>query len=193
MPKSANATGEIMIDTLVLIIGDQGSGKSNQIRSLFDEAELHSVYGGYPKSANIRRNYAVHPDIDLLVRLSSWHERGETYAQVKADLKAGHTDPGRRYKVIAPAQVSATKLMAGEDLFIQLHSDFDIRRSYAVWLHPNVAGANPFAINPKLASFLSAKRSASALSIDSAALHPSAAPSANCINARLLADLLFRT
>lgn len=68
-----------MIDTLVLVIADQGAGKSNQIRSLFEEAELHGVYGGYPTSDNIRRNYAVHPDIDLLVRLSSWHERKETY------------------------------------------------------------------------------------------------------------------
>ncbi|MGH7028073.1 hypothetical protein [Brevundimonas sp.] len=183
-----------MIDTLVLVIADQGAGKSNQIRSVFEEAELHGAYGGYPTSANIRRNYAVHPDVDLLVRLSSWHERGESYAQVKADLKAGHVDPVRRYKVIAPAQVTATpKLMAGEDLFIRLHADFNIRRSYAVWLHPNVAGNNPFAISPSLASFLSANRSASALGIDSAALHPSASPAQNSINARLLGDLLFRT
>ncbi|MBX9616153.1 MAG: hypothetical protein K2X25_11210 [Caulobacteraceae bacterium] len=183
-----------MIDTLLLVIADQGSGKSNQIRSLFEEAELYSAYGGYPKSANIRRNYEVHPDVDLLVRLSSWHERGESYAQVKADLKAGHTDPKRRYKVIAPAQVSATsKLAAGEDLFIKLHTDFDIRRSYAVFLHPNVAGGPAFQVTSNLASFLSKTRSASALAIDSAALHPSASPAANSINARLLADLLFRT
>lgn len=183
-----------MIDTLLLVIADQGSGKSNQIRSLFEEAELHGAYGGYPKSANIRRNYPVHPDIDLLVRLSSWHERGETYTQVTADLKAGQIDPNRRYKVIAPAQVSATpKLLAGEDLFIKLHTDFAIRRSYAVFLHPNVAGGPAFKVSTNLASFLSKTRSASALAIDSLALHPSASPATNSINARLLADLLFRT
>lgn len=183
-----------MIDTLVLVIADQGSGKSNQIRSLFEEGELHAAYGGYPMSANIRRNYNVRPDVDLLVRLSSWHERDETYAQVKADIRASQTDPKRRFKVIAPAQVAATgKLMAGEDLFIRLHADFNIRRAYAIWLSPDVQGRTPFQISPTLAAFLSKTRSASALSIDSRALHPSAAPTQNSINARLLADLLFRT
>lgn len=184
----------MFIDTLVLIIADQGSGKSNQIRSVFEEGELYDAYNGYPLSDNIRRNYPVHSDIDLLVRLSSWHERGETYSQVKADLKAGHTDPKRRYKVIAPAQVTATKnLISGEDMFIKMHTDFDIRRAYAVWLHPNVAGGPPFRIGPTMATFLSATRSASALAIDSLALHPRIAPAQNSINARLLADLLFRT
>lgn len=183
-----------MIDTLVLVIADQASGKSNQIRSLFEQPELRAAYRGYPTSPNIRRNYDVHPDIDLLVRLSSWHERDETYAQVKADIGASHIDPKRRFKIIAPAQVTATpKLMAGEDLFIRLHADFDIRRSYAVWLSPDVQGRSPFHISPALAALLSRTPTASALSIDSRALHPSAAPATNSINARLLADLLFRT
>ena len=183
-----------MIDTLVLVIADQASGKSNQIRSLFEEAELQSAYQGYPTSANIRRNYDVHPDMDLLVRLSSWHERDETYAQVRKDLQASHINPKRRFKVIAPAQVTATsKLMSGEDLFIRLHADFDIRRAYAVWLSPDVQSRSPFRVSPTMAAFLSKTRSASALSIDSLALHPSAGPTTNSINARLLADLLFRT
>lgn len=184
----------MFIDTLVLIIADQGSGKSNQMRSLFEEAELFGEYGGYPPGNNIRRNYAVHPDVDLLVRLSSWHERQENYTTVKSDLRAGHVDPARRYKVLAAAQVTKTaKLMSGEDMFMQLHADFDIRRSYAVWLNPDVPGRTPFGISPKLAGFLSSRRSASALAIDSRALHPSVSPAANSINARLLGDLLFRT
>lgn len=185
----------MLIDTLVLVIADQGSGKSNQIRSLFEEAELYGAYNGYPTSANIRRNYDVHPDVDLLVRLSSWHERGETYSQVKTDLRNSPSNSKRRFKVIAPAQVTATpKLMSGEDLFIRLHADFDIRRAYAVWLSPNAHNNSPpFQVSAKLAAFLSVTRSASALSIDSQALHPSKAPAQNSINARLLADLLFRT
>lgn len=83
--------------------------------------------------------------------------------------------------------------MAGEELFIRLHADFNIRRAYAVWLSPDVQGRSPFQISPNLAAFLSKTPSASALSIDSRALHPSAAPATNSINARLLADLLFRT
>ena len=32
------------IDTIVMIIADQNGGKSNQMRSIFEEFELHHVY-----------------------------------------------------------------------------------------------------------------------------------------------------
>ncbi len=38
------------IDTLVLIIADQNGGKSNQMRSIFEEFELHHFHAGYPQS-----------------------------------------------------------------------------------------------------------------------------------------------
>ena len=50
------------LDTLVMVIADQNGGKSNQMRSLFEEFELHHFYGGYPTSNNIARKYYVHPD-----------------------------------------------------------------------------------------------------------------------------------
>lgn len=182
------------IDTLVMIIADQNGGKSNQIRSIFEEPELHQYYGGYPTARNIARKYHVHPGMDLFVRLSSWHERGETYATVKTDLANGYSDLRRRYKVIVPAQVTKTaKLVSGEDLFMRVFQDFDVRRGYAVWLSPDRSSRTPFQLSPAFSSFLSANRHASALAIDSLALHPSAAPKANTINARMLGDLLFRT
>ncbi len=182
------------IDTLVMLIADQNGGKSNQIRSLFEEPELHAYYGGYPSQRNIARKYHVHPDMDLFVRLSSWHERNETYTTVKTDLASGYSDPRRRYKVIAPAQVTKTaKLVSGEDLFMRLLQDFDVRRAHAVWLSPDRSSRTSFQLSPAFAAFLSANRHASALAIDALALHPSAAPKTNTINARLLADLLFRT
>jgi hypothetical protein len=62
-------TGGLMsttkIDTLVVIIADQNGGKSNQMRSIFEEFELHHCYTGYPRSNMIARKYYVHPDIDL--------------------------------------------------------------------------------------------------------------------------------
>ena len=182
------------IDTLVLVIGDQNGGKSNQMRSIFEEHELYHQYGGYPTSGNIARHYLVPPDMELFLRLSSWHEKKQTYQDVVTDITQGKRYPDRRYKVFAAAQVTPTgSLMAGEDLFMQLFQDFSIRRGYAVWLNPDRSGRTPFAIGPGLASFLSANRQASALAIDSLALHPSAAPATNSVNARLLADLLFRT
>ncbi|WP_257176602.1 MULTISPECIES: hypothetical protein [Bradyrhizobium] len=181
------------IDTLVMVLADQNGGKSNQIRSIFEEAELHGAYKGYPKSRRIARTYNVHPDVDLFLRLSSWHEMGETYADVKRDIKNGWSDERRRYKVLVPAQISATtRLIGGEDLFIRLLSDFEIRRSFAVWLSPNRAGNHTFAISKRLARFMARRRYVSALSIDSAAAHPSASPVTNSVNSRLLCDLLFR-
>lgn len=181
------------IDSLVFIIADQRSGKSNQIRSLFEEFELYHVYNGYPQSNNIARSYEIHPDIELYMRLSSWHERDESYAEVKRDLKNGWMKRNKRYKVIAPAQVNGTsKLEDGEELFMRILSDFEVRRGFAVWLDPDCSERKNFALSPKMASFLSNHRNVSALAIDSLALHPSASPKANSINARLLADLLFR-
>ena len=182
------------IDTLVMVIADQNGGKSNQMRTIFEEHELHHEYGGYPTSRSIRRRYLVAPDIELLVRLSSWHEKGKTYTQVKRDITNGHTSPARRYKVFIPAQVSPTpKLVGGEDMFMQLMADFDVRRAYAVWLSPDRSARKPFALSARFATFMSKRREVSALAIDSVALHPSAAPVTNSINARLLTDLLFRT
>ncbi|WP_104668769.1 hypothetical protein [Ensifer adhaerens] len=182
------------IDTLVLIIADQNGGKSNQMRSVFEEHELYHQYGGYPKRA-ISRHQLVAPDMELFIRLSSWHERKHNYQTVKNDITNGKRHPDRRYKVLVAAQVKPTRQlpMTGEELFMKLFADFSIRRGYAVWLNPDRTGQKPFAISSKLAAFLSSNRRASTLAIDSLALHPSASPGTNSINARLLADLLFRT
>lgn len=183
------------IDTLVMILADQNSGKSNQIRSIFEEFELYHYANGYPTSKKIARKHYIHPDTDLFLRLSSWHEKGERYSDVKRDIKNGWADKRRRYKVLVPAQITATtRLIGGEDLFIQLFSDFEIRRAFAVWLNPNPnpSGSSSFAISRRLARFMSRRRHVSALSIDSSAAHPSANPTMNSINSRLLSDLLFR-
>ena len=181
------------IDTLVMVIADQNGGKSNQIRSIFEEFELHHFYGGYPAPNRISRKYYVHPDMDLFLRLSSWHEKGESYRDAKRDIQNGYSEPRRRYKVLVPAQVTATNnLVGGEDLFIQLFSDFEIRRAFAVWLSPDRSMRHTFGISQRLAAFLSTRRHVSALAIDSIAAHPSANPTMNSINSRLLSDLLFR-
>jgi hypothetical protein len=181
------------IDTIVMIIADQNGGKSNQTRSIFEEFELHHVYGGYPTASMIARKYYVHPDIDLYLRLASWHEKKESYPDVKRDIENGYSDLRHRYKVLVPAQVTPTgNLIGGEDLLMKLFSDFDIRRGFAVWLSPDRSSRQTFAISPQMATFMSTRRYVSALSIDSLAAHPSAAPATNSINARLLADLLFR-
>jgi hypothetical protein len=141
----------------------------------------------------IARKYYVHPDIDLFLRLSSWHEKKEAYDDVKEDLSNGYSEMRRRDKVLVPAQVTPTaKLMGGEDMFIQLFSDSEIRRGFAVWLNPDVSARQPFQISPKMASFMSTRRHVSCLAIDSFAARPSAAPMTNSINSRLLADFLFR-
>lgn len=183
----------IKIDTLVMVIGDQSSGKSNQMRSIFEECELRHAYKGYPTSRRIKYQYNDHSGVQLLVRLSSWHERGQCYADVKMDIERGCADQCRRYKVFIPAQVAATKrLVGGEELFIKLFADFHVRRGVAVWLSPDSMRRRPFEVSPAFAAFMSTRRHVSAMAIDSGALRPSENPTANSINARLLADLLFR-
>jgi hypothetical protein len=184
---------EIMIDTLVLVIADQNGGKSNQIRSIFEEFELHHFYNGYPRQKKIGQRYDVHPDIELYMRLSSWHETKHEYADVVADITRGHRDARRRYKVLVPAQVAATDiLVGGERMFRRLCRDFAIRRAFAVWLSPDRLNRTPFRVSAQMTRFMATRRWVSALSIDSHSAHPGAAPLTNSMNARLLADLLFR-
>lgn len=80
----------MMIDTLVMVIADQNGGKSNQIRSIFEEFELHQFYGGYPRQNNIASRYNVHPDMELYLRLTSWHEANSDYDDVVKDITRGH-------------------------------------------------------------------------------------------------------
>lgn len=184
----------MQIDTLLMMIADQNGGKSNQMRSIFEEHELYSEYGGYPSQNNIARRYIVPPDIELYLRLASWHERSENYAQAKSDIINGRQELSRRYKVFVPAQVSKTaKLVGGEELFIKLMVDFKVRRGFVVWLSPDRSDRRPFSLSARFSAFMSNHREVSALAVDSHALHPSASPSSNSVNARLLTDLLFRS
>jgi hypothetical protein len=118
---------------------------------------------------------------------------GENYATVKRDIRAGYIDNRHRYKVLVPAQViSKSTLPHGEDLFMRLFSDFEIRRAFAIWISPDRSMRQNFGLSRKFTTFLSNRRHVSALAIDGIAAHPSANPAQNSINSRLLCDLLFR-
>jgi hypothetical protein len=118
---------------------------------------------------------------------------GKDYNDAKNDILNHHKKPERRYKVFVPVQVTATQnLVCGEELFIKIMNDFNVRRGFAVWLSPDRSSRSSFSLSPTFAKFMLKRREVSALAIDSLALHPSADPSANSINARLLTDLLFR-
>ena len=145
----------------------------------------------------LKRKYQLHPDIDLFVRLSSWHETtGASYQKAKKQITEGQPhNSRRRYKVIIAAQETKSDksgLGAGGDFFIQLNKDFKIRRAFAVWLSPDAQGRTPFKVSPKLAKLMATRRHISALAIDSQAVDPSKLPVRNSINARMLCDLLFR-
>lgn len=181
------------IDNLVMVIADQNGGKSNQMRTVFEEPELYSIYHGYPLQRRIKERYLIKSDIELYLRLSSWHEKKENYEQLKGDIEKHHQEKDRLYKVFVAAQVSATdELVAGEEIFQNIVRDFDVRRGFAVWLNPDRSERRSFEVSPSFASFMSTRKEISALAIDSLALHPSKAPKTNSINSKLFADMLFR-
>ena len=183
----------IKIDTVVAIISDKNGGKSNQIRSVFEEQELYSYYNGYPRQKSIRKIYDILPDIRLYLRLSSPHEMNENYDKIKNDIYKNAPKNNHRYKVIIPMQVTAApKIAAGEEVFRELFSDFDIRRGCAIWLNPDVSNRTPFTISRQMAEFMSTRRHVSVLAIDSYSVHPSVDPKKNSINSRIIADILFR-
>lgn len=181
----------LAIDTLVLIAADPGSGKSSQIRSIFTQPEF-CKFGRYPTERKIPNIHKIGPDILLYVRLTSWHETKKVYPEVVADIQK-HAPAKRRYKVLAPVQVTASKygLAGAEELFMKLMRDFRVRRGLLVWLSPNVKKTDSIAISKDLANFLS-KSNASSLTIDSNIRNPAIKTKVNNINARLICDFLFR-
>src|SRR5438046_2435662 len=97
-----------MVERFLFVVGDQNSGKSTQLRSLFVDPRL-GTNGRVPKSRNVRGHYFLSVDRSLYLRLTSPHERHETTAQFLG--KIAHATRIGRWCVVAPLQPEPSNRM----------------------------------------------------------------------------------
>ena len=60
----------------LFVVGEQNSGKSTQLRSMFHDVRL-GTEGTIPAATNLREMYRLSNERCLYIRLTSPHERGE--------------------------------------------------------------------------------------------------------------------
>jgi hypothetical protein len=138
----------------LFIVGDQNSGKSVQLRSMFHDVRL-GTSGNIPPSPNLPEMYRLSNERSLYIRLTSPHERGEyvgrrpTEEDVddfldKTEEKIEGNTPhmGRRWNFACPLQPLAARNMPDVvDTVRAFHSRFDPERIRVLFLSPDRHGA----------------------------------------------------
>lgn len=127
------------VERALFVIGEQGDGKSTQLRSIFRDFRF-GTWGELPTKAKLQHIYALSNERRLYLRLTSPHERGETrtefYNKFKRVLKLGH-----RWNFICPIQPdSYLKMPDAVDTILGFYDQFTPERTRAVFLSPNRKG-----------------------------------------------------
>lgn len=97
-----------MIERFIFVVGEQNTGKSVQLRSMFVDPRL-GTDGRPPTSRKVREQYSLSLDRSLYLRLTSPHEMNESLAAF-LQKTASKTSVGR-WCVAAPLQPDAFKTM----------------------------------------------------------------------------------
>jgi len=93
-------------ERVLLVLGDPNTGKSVQLRSMFQHPRLG---GTIPTSRNIVTTYPLSQGRSLYLRLTSPHEMGESLQDFFNKIFAKATSG--RWCVAVPIQISATATM----------------------------------------------------------------------------------
>ena len=131
------------VERALFLIGDQNTGKSTQLRSMFLDQRLGKM-GHIPSARNLVDSYPLSNERWLYLRLSSPHEANETIDQFldKCDSKMlpGATE-ARRWNFSGALQVSATDNLPGGPKVIEAFNQrFSPERVRAVILSPDWSG-----------------------------------------------------
>ena len=126
----------------LFVIGNQDSGKSNQLRSLFLDWRLGRE--GVIPDGGIPATYPLSNNRWLYLRLTSpqeWDEDMETFLN-KCDKKmCDHVNWPTRWNFACPLQISSSKRMEGATKVISAFSDrFSPERIRSVILSPEYRG-----------------------------------------------------
>ena len=134
------------VERALFLIGDQNTGKSAQLRSLFRDPRLGNG-GQVPDTRNIRNSYALSNERWLYLRLTSPHEKDETIEEFldkcAHDMSPGHRTAmtAYRWNFAGALQVSATyKLCEGAKVIEAFGERFSPERMRGVILSPDWTG-----------------------------------------------------
>lgn len=131
------------VERALFLIGDQNTGKSTQLRSMFLDWRLGNR-GVVPRAPNIPNSYPLSNERCLYLRLSSPHEAGETI-EMFLDKCAHEMQSGvggwRRWNFAGAVQISATpRLAEGTAVIGEFIRRFAPERVRAVILSPDRSG-----------------------------------------------------
>lgn len=102
----------VYVERALFLIGDQNTGKSTQLRSIFRDMRL-SKNGDVPKQSNLPNAYPISNERWLYLRLTSPHESNERLGEF-LDKCANEMQPNkdrpsaRRWNYAGPLQPNAT-------------------------------------------------------------------------------------
>jgi hypothetical protein len=127
------------IERALFVIGEQGDGKSTQLRSMFRDYRLNT-WGDIPSSPKLDSIYALSNERMLYLRLTSPHERGETrtefHNKFKRVMKYGH-----RWNFACPIQPDAyNKMPDAAETILYFVKQFSPERVRAAFLSPDRKG-----------------------------------------------------
>jgi hypothetical protein len=144
--------GSYYFERALFIVGEQNSGKSAQLRSMFRDARL-GYEGKIPAAANLRDMYRLSNERCLYIRLTSPHEMGEYVGRAarypeemenfldKTQGKLAASAVGRRWNFACPLQPHAAKQMPDVAETVRAFvSRFDPERTRVLFLSPDRHG-----------------------------------------------------
>ena len=131
------------VERALFVMGDQNTGKSTQLRSMFLDWRL-GTSGKIPSASNLRNSYPLGNERRLYLRLRSPHESGDTMKEF-LDTCAGQMQSGKggwcRWNFAGALQVSeADNLPPGTEVIEEFIRRFVPERVRAVILTPNRSG-----------------------------------------------------
>ena len=131
------------VERALFVMGDQNTGKSTQLRSMFLDWRL-GTSGEIPSASNLRNSYRLGNERSLYLRLTSPHEAGDTMKEF-LDTCAGQMQSGAggwcRWNFAGALQVSkSNNLPPGTKVIKRFIKRFAPERVRAVILSPNRSG-----------------------------------------------------
>ena len=131
------------VERALFLVGDQNTGKSTQLRSMFLDWRL-GKRGEVPLASNVPNSYPLSNERCLYLRLSSPHEAGEAI-EAFLDKCAREMQSGaggwRRWNFASAVQISATPdLPEGNEIIRAFIKRFTPERVRAVLLTPDRSG-----------------------------------------------------
>ena len=131
------------VERALFLIGDQNTGKSTQLRSMFLDRRLDTG-GEIPDARNLRNAYPLSNERYLYLRLTSPHETGEKMKDFldKCDHEmSADTTGSHRWNFAGALQVSATdNLLSGPEVIEAFNERFSPERVRAAILSPDRSG-----------------------------------------------------